>query len=193
MKYSGRVLISKIDNATGKEIGIATIPNSGTVDLWRLLCGLLETGNTADIKIPTYIDMGYFYGGNKAVVMKNVKAAIEANISLPKNSTDPVKINDIDTYYQSIIGTSGSIIIDKSVLLQSDNNPILNLTAYFSYGSFSQRESDVFNDSIIITLKDNNINGNILALVDTGLNKYEIADNETHILKWQLSFQNKTT
>ena len=45
MKYSGRVLISKIDTATGVETDNTTIQNSGTVDLWRLICGLLENGN----------------------------------------------------------------------------------------------------------------------------------------------------
>ena len=205
MKYSGRVLISKIDTATGVETDNTTIQNSGTVDLWRLICGLLENGNTNDtagIEIPKYIDIGYFY-----TEADGSKTAANLNSNELKNPIPPE-----GKKYQSIIGTSGSIIADKQVLseiqqspettITTTANPILNLTAYFSSNSFTYTDLTEIKElsgggdaHIYITLKDINTGTtpHILAIADTEKSNYEIADNETHILKWQLSFKNTGT
>ena len=201
MKYSGRVLISKIDNTTGLAVGNESIQNNGTVSLWRLLCGLLETGDitdTAGIGIPAYIDMGYFYedkSGRRTA--KNI-GSDDLEKPIPSESTK----------YQSIIGTLGSIILDKQILNESKqnpdgttastSNPVLNLTAYFSLNSFTYTDikntglDDAKDAHIYITLKDTNTGTtpHILAIADTESHEYRIADNETHIIKWQLSFQN---
>lgn len=215
LKYNGRVVISKIQTVA-QPVGIAevsddvVIPNNGTYCLWRLLCLLLRDGkvrvNPNDLStnlteegvdLPYYIDIGYFKKPGQAgqeldgaAVQDYCDKGIYPLGFLPEGQSAEFE-------YQSLIAGAGNRILERSLTLTTNrlgttpaNLPILELTAYFSAASFSQRASENQGAEIFIVLKSGAADGRILALADTGLKEYSILDNETHIIKWQLNFVN---
>ena len=153
-----------------------TLINSGTVDLWYLLCYLLCYGNlnNSKLNIPQSIDVGYFDDNINVTT-----TTINNSDSLP---------NTANAGYHSIVASGGSLFVNKNILTEEGtSNPVLEVTSYFSAGNFVNKTPG---KELYLTLKSGTADTPILAIVDTGSNSYNISENETHIIKWQLSFQN---
>lgn len=183
IKYKGKVTISRINSET--QLPIANdivIFNSGTSNLWSLICQLLlngNAGNDPEVNIPVAIDIGYFNFNAQTILNEKIFQG------------DPKNYN---TQFHSFIASNGNLFVDKRIIMAGTNTddnygtPVLEFTSYFSRASFVNTATG--SSPVCIVLKDNTANGNILAVASTGSPNYSIDDNETQIIKWQLSFQN---